>query len=49
MSRNRAAVGQVFQRSNGRNDTIEPFFGLIVASLLLDILCDFVQVGESPR
>jgi hypothetical protein len=47
--RNRAAVGQVCQRSNGRNDAIEPLFGLIEASLLLDVPCNFVQVGESLR
>jgi hypothetical protein len=47
--RNGATVGQVLERSNGRHDLIEPFFGLIEAAPLLDIACDFVQVGESPR
>jgi hypothetical protein len=45
----RTAVGQVFQRSNGSNDAIEPLFGLIEASLLPDVPCDFVQVVKSPR
>src|ERR1035438_4431875 len=43
-----AAVRQVFQRSNSRNDAIEPFFGPIEAPLLLDVCGDFVQVGKSP-
>ncbi len=47
--RNRTAVGQVFQRSNGRKDALEPLFGLLEASLLPDVLCNFVQVVESPR
>jgi hypothetical protein len=44
-----AAVGKVFQRSNGCNDAMEPLFGLIKASALPDVPGNFVQVLESPR
>ena len=47
--RNRAAMGHVFERSNGGNDTVEPLFGLLEAGLLLNVPGDFVQVTQSLR
>ena len=47
--RNRAAMGHVFERSNGGNDTVELLFGLLEAGLLLNVPGDFILVIQSLR
>jgi hypothetical protein len=47
--RNRAAAGQVFQGSNGRNDAVEPLFGPVEAPVPRDVIGNVVQVSESLR
>ncbi len=47
--RDEAAVGHVFERSNRRDNAVEPLLRLLETPVLHDVARDFVKVVESSR